>query len=232
MRRLAPFILFFIILFAFNKLSAQNMGALNAMFARQNMDMQMQMNMNMRMWARGDNTNLNPKHTFMVTMADGSKKEAYSRIYADTVAHKSYLLLEDKSLPKSDSNRVRKIYPQQTMAIVRNMALAPSIIKRADFPTEPRYYTGIAKDSCWMFKVISGPVSAYSLLSEEEGQTFNPGTIVGIQLNDGPIVRCTEENLKAMVGQDAEAMEKILDKNYLKAIKKFNRNTEKAIPKK
>ncbi|MEO7215285.1 hypothetical protein [Mucilaginibacter sp.] len=233
MRRIIPFLLFSVILLLFNSVSAQNMGALNAMLARQNMNMQMQMNMNARqMWALGSNENYNPKHTFLITMIDGSKKEVYSRIYADTVAHKSYLVFEDKSLPKSDTNRVRKIYPQQTINITRNMALAPSIIKRADFPTVPKYYTGIAKDSCWMFKVIAGPVSAYSLLSEEEGQMFNPGTIVAIQLNDGPIVKCTEENLKTMVAHDAEAMEKIQDKNYLKAIKKFNRNIEKTAAKK
>jgi hypothetical protein len=233
MRRIIPLLLLSVVLLSTKSLLAQNMAGVNSMLARQNMQFQMQMNMNMRQaWIWGSNETYNPKHTFIVTMADGSKKEVNSRIYADTILHKSYLLFEDKSLPKADTNRKKKIYPQETTEITRNLALVPSTVKRADFPTIPKYYTGIAKDSCWMFKVIAGPISAYSLLSEEEGQMFNPGTIVGIQLNDGPIVKCTVDNLKEMVAKDAEAMKKILDKNYIKAIKKFNHNTEKAASKK
>lgn len=88
-------------------------------------------------------------------------------------------------------------------------------------------YTGVAKDSCWMFKAISGAISAYSLLSEKDELYFDPSTIVGIQLNDGEIVKFNETNLKAMVGNDIDALENIQRKNYLKAISKYNRNVEK-----
>ena len=73
-----------------------------------------------------------------------------------------------------------------------------------------------------MFKVIPGAISVYSYLSEQEGQTFDPSTIAGIQLKEGPIVKLTEENLKQMVGDDLDALENIQRKNYLRAIKKYN----------
>ncbi|AYL95049.1 hypothetical protein [Mucilaginibacter celer] len=194
-----------------------------------NSDMQWQSQMSgLRMLGmRGGDITYNFKYTFTVTMADGTTKEVNSKIYVDTSLHKNYLLFVDKSLPKTDSNRNQKIFPEQTKEISRNVALISGNIKKADFATPPRYYRGIAKDSCWMFKVISGSINAYSFLSEEDGQMFNPSTIVAIQLNDGAIVKFNEENLKQMVGDDIDALEIIQRKNYMRAIKKFNRNREK-----
>ena len=82
-----------------------------------------------------------------------------------------------------------------------------------------------------MFKVISGSINVYSLLSEQEGKMFNPKSIVGIQLNNGPIVQYNEENLRVMIGDDLDAIESIQWENYLKAIKIYNRNTEKTTKK-
>lgn len=89
----------------------------------------------------------------------------------------------------------------------------------------------MATDSCWMFKIASGQINAYSYLSEESGPNFSNWTIIGIQLNNGPIIKYSEENLVQMVGQDADALTKIKDKDYLQAIKKYNRNAEKAAKK-
>lgn len=154
-----------------------------------NMQWQSQMNGLRMLGLQGGDMTYNFKYTFTVTMADGTTKEVNSRIYTDTSAHKNYLLYVDKSLPKTDSNRNQKIFPKQTKEISRNLALISGNIKKADFATPPRYYKGVAKDSCWMFKVISGPISAYSFLSEEEGNMFNPSTVISIQLNDGEIVK-------------------------------------------
>jgi hypothetical protein len=167
----------------------------------------------------------NFKYTFTVTMANGAVREVYSKILDDTAKHKKYLLYVDKSLAKSDSNRNQKIYPNQTISISRNLALVASGIRKADFPTPPRPFTGIAKDTCWMFKVISGPISVYSYLSEDDDQVYNPATFVGLQLNDGPIMNYNEANLKEMIGQnDINALEKVVRKNYVGAIKKYNRD--------
>lgn len=78
-----------------------------------------------------------------------------------------------------------------------------------------------------MFKIISGPITTYSYLSEENGPTFNAWTIIGIQQNDGQIMKYNVENLKQLVGQNLDALEYIENKNYIKAIKEFNRKAKK-----
>ncbi|MEO3403463.1 hypothetical protein AAFN85_06150 [Mucilaginibacter sp. CAU 1740] len=230
MKSLFKYVLIFIALLPARSVFAQRGYTPDVSRAINNSNMQWQSQMSgLRMLSlQGGDITYNFKYIFTVTMADGTTREVNSKIYTDTTVHKSYLLFVDKSLPKTDSNRNQKIFPEQTKEISRNLALISGNIKKADFPTPPRYYKGISKDSCWMFKVISGPISAYSFLSEEEGNTFNPSTVVSIQLNNGEIVKFSEENLKAIVGNDIDALENIQRKNYLKAIKKYNRNAEKA----
>jgi len=202
--------------------------AVNNTFNKQNMDLQMSQQTPLAMWNFWSDNNKgtnNQEYTFLVTMRNGSKKEVKSRIYVDAYAHKSYLLFVDQSLSKADTNREQVIYPEQTIEIARNLT-SPSAEKNAN-TLPPHYYAGIAKDSCWMFKFISGPINAYSLLSDPEGKMFNPKSIVAIQLNNGPIVQYNEENLRVMVGDDLDAIESIQWKNYLQAIKRYNRNSGK-----
>jgi hypothetical protein len=190
------------------------MGAVRASMNAQFMNQQMNMMMT-SMGLRGINYLYNEKYTFNVVLKDGSRKEVKSKIYADTVLHKHYLLLIDKKFSKSDTaHRNQKIYADQTSNISRT-TLSDDTIK------------GMANDSCWMFKVISGPITAYSCLSEPDGQYFDDSSIVGIQLNGGQIVKYNEVNLKQMVGDDINALENIQRKNYFKAIKKYNRDVKK-----
>lgn len=191
---------------------------MNRQFANQQMNMMMA---NMRY----GNYYYNNKYTFYVVLKDSSQKEVTSKIYTDTTLHKSYLLLVDKKYPKSDTaHRYQKIYADQTSNIYR--------VDNSGFSEKPVTIRGIANDSCWMFKAISGPITVYSLLSEPDGYNFDPSTIIGIQLKDGPIVKFTADNLKQMICQnDARALEIAENKNYLKAIKKYNRDMEKAVKK-
>jgi len=183
------------------------------------MSMQMQMSMMARMHSDG-----NLKYKFFVTMADSSRKEVTSTILIDKSTHKNYLLYVDKSLPKGDTNRNQRIYPNQTISIERSSPQIVDLRAPVNTPRE-KLYKGIAKDSCWMFKVLSGSINVYAYLSFETDRYFDEGTIVGIQLHDdGPIVKFTEENLKQMVGNDIDALENIQRKNYIKAINKYNRN--------
>lgn len=192
---------------------------------------QQQMAMQMSMMTYTDR-NYNPSYTFVVTMKDGSKKEFDSQILNDTVQKKNYVLFVDKSFKRSDSNRYKKIYPDQTISIARNLAGPGDVIHKNAVAPTPVYFTGNATDTCWMFKVVTGPITAYSNLSEQQGDyLFKSFAIIGIQLNGGPIVKYTEENLKQMVGDDINALEQIQKKNYFKAIKKYNKDIEKAAKK-
>jgi hypothetical protein len=199
--------------------------AMNAMFSQQFM-MSMQ-NMQMRnMMAFNGMGEYNKKYDFTVNMKDGTTQEVSSKILIDTSTHKSYLLLVDKKLSKSDPNRNKKIYVDQTTSISRNTWFKNTV--RPDDEKPSKLMTGIAKDTCWMFKVVSGPINAYSILSEEAGFTFSEYSLVGIQFNDGPIVKLNEENLTAMVGNDVDLIKKIKKKDFYKAIKNYNKQALKS----
>ena len=202
---------------------------MRAVYAKMDMQrMQQQMNMQMMMMANLNGNNAyNRKYTFTVTFKDSSTKQIKSRFYRDTTVKKNYLLFVDKSYPRSDSNRNKKIYPSQTINISREIVTEIVSVDRRGGKVRSIAFNGIPSDSCWMFKVVSGPINAYSYLSETDEFT-SPESMVGIQLDGGPIVKCDADNLKKMVGIDSDALKQINKKNYYKAIKKYNRNIEKA----
>ncbi len=203
------------------------MGAFRAQQSKEfaNQQMRQQMNMTMMMmdmkkkWASGAGRNT----TYKVTFKDNSVKEVSSLMYSDTVLHKNYILFVDKTIPKSDSaHRDQKIYSDETRYI--------STITDYEANTET---FGVPTDSCWMFKVISGPINLYAksldyLIPTDDGNSreLNLYAIVGIQLNDGPIVALTDDSLKQMVGPDAAALKSVEKKNYYSALKKYNRHFE------
>jgi hypothetical protein len=193
--------------------------------ANQQTQMQMQMMENMN-WRTGAGQGT----IYQVTMKDSSVKKVVSYMYTDTILHKNFLLFVNKKFPKSDTaHRNQKIYSNETLYI-------STVINNAS--GEETF--GVPTDSGWMFKVLSGPISVYAksldylnttvvmFVSDSE---FAPSAIVGIQLNDGPIEKYTKENLIKMVGQDADALESIGKNKYYKAVKKFNRDAEKAAKK-
>ncbi|MDB5139230.1 MAG: hypothetical protein JWR12_1146 [Mucilaginibacter sp.] len=196
----------------------------SAQFANQQMNMMMQM-MNMR-----GVTGTIIQYDFEVILLDSTKKEVTSAMYTDSATKRHFIVVIDKKYKKSDTNRYKRIYPSQTLYIQRNIALNTGqylIHKNVQAPA-PIYYRGAPTDSCWMFKVISGSINAYSYSSEEDDISFNPSSIVGIQLNNGSILKLNQENLKLMVGNDIDVLESIERKNYYKAIKRYNRDIEKA----
>jgi hypothetical protein len=162
---------------------------------------------------------------YQVTFKDKTVKEVGSYMYTDTILHKNFLVFVDKKFQKSDTvHRNQKIYPDQTLYI--------STI--SDEMSQAEVY-GVPTDSCWMFKVMAGPISVYAksfgyLMPAENpnDQEFDMWDIIGIQLNDGPIVKLTDDNLKKMIGQDKNALEALEKKKYYKTIKKFNRHADKA----
>jgi hypothetical protein len=223
------------VLFTFfcSSLFAQYPG-MGAFRAQQNMQFaQQQMFMQMNMMNYGDR-NYNPKYTFIVTMKDSTKMTFDSQILNDTILKKNYLLLVDKRFKRSDTNRFKKIYPSQTISIARDIATSAVSVHTNTEEPQPVYLVGNATDSCWTFKVITGAITAYSSLSElPDDYLFKPFAITAIQLNNGPIVKYTEDNLKQMIGQDdLDALEYIQKKNYFKAIKRYNKDAEKAAKKK
>ncbi|MBS1529042.1 MAG: hypothetical protein JSU01_01940 [Bacteroidetes bacterium] len=160
---------------------------------------------------------------FIVTMHDSTTKQVNSALFTDSVTKKHFIVWVDKSFKKSDTNRYKKIFPSQTQSLTCVLAA-----KTDDDPGH--YVPGIITDSCWMFRTLTGPINVYTFDACSPTGGFDDGAIVGIQLKDGPIVAYTEENLKAMVNDDLEALQLILEKKYVRAIKKFNRDIQKHKP--
>lgn len=206
-----------ILLFAVTKVFAQYgqyTPAMNAMFSQQFMQSMQRQSM-MNMMNHMNTGQYNKKYDFVVNMKDGSTQEVSSKILVDTSSKKSYLLLVNRKLKKSDINREQKIYVDQTTSIIRK--------------TFSDAITGISKDTCWMFKAVSGPISAYSFYSEDSDSfNFTEYSLVGLQFNDGPIIKLNEENLVAMIGSnDPDILKKIKKKDYYSVIKKYNKEALK-----
>jgi len=188
----------------------------NQQFINQQMQMTMQM-LNMR----GVVVNTPEEFDFQVTMLDSTKKEITSAIYTDSIAKAHFIVWIDKKYKKSDTNRYKKIYPSQTRGLVC------ILIPTDGFHKGPAMYLhGKITDSCWMFKTITGRINAYSAVPNNLGP-LDPTTIVGIQLNNGPILPFNELNLRAMVALDPKAIELTSEKKYVRAIKKYNSHTDK-----
>jgi len=151
-------------------------------------------------------------YVFDVVMKDSSKKKIESDIYYDSFSNKTYLVYVDKKHAGADEER---IYANQTIAISRT----DSVGNVGDFT----FVKGIANDTMWMFKALPGPISIYSYMSEY-GEYFDPANISGIQLNDGPIVIFTEENLRRMMAKDTKALQLVDKKYHMRAIRKYNRD--------
>lgn len=177
-----------------------------------------QMNMMMRTMNMRGVVATQQEYDFEVTMLDSTRKQITSAIFNDTIARSRFIVWVDKSYQKSDPNRYKRIYPFQTKNLT--CVLIP---KDEDNQDQGKYLYGKITDSCWMFKGIAGPINAYYNSVPDDASSI----IVGIQLNNGPILQFSEANLKSMVGQNIKVLDLISSKKYAKAIKRYNKDAEK-----
>jgi hypothetical protein len=150
----------------------------------------------------------NRKYDYTVLLRDSTELAVRSRIHTDTVAKVSYLTFEDKSQSRTAAARQRKILPSETL-----------YVSRMDRSTGA-YVLGTPTDSCWLFRVEGGKISIYSLLSEVD---ITDDYITAIQLGEGPIEPMSEGRLREMIKGNERALMFLERKNYLRAIRKFNK---------
>jgi hypothetical protein len=148
----------------------------------------------------------NGNFQYIVTLTDGSEMTVKSKIHIDTANNKQYLLLVNKKLPKSDSNRTRKIYCNETKNITREDRLSQS----------DKTIIGFANDSCWLFREIEGFITLFTDLPG--------GGIVAFRVDNGPIEAFLPERLEAVLKDDEKARKKFERKNYIGAVKEYNGN--------
>lgn len=78
---------------------------------------------------------------------------------------------------------------------------------------------GVPTDSCWLFKSVSGRITAYSYLPD-------PGTIyiVAVKKDNGQIIGLTKEVLLVMVSDNPKAIKKAENDQFVDAIKIYNKS--------
>jgi len=189
---------------AFAQVPAAYAGSYNRMMSNISRDMSMRM-MNMNFNRNYYYLN-NQKYKFKVVLKDSTVLEVKSKIHLDTALHKSYLLFDDKSVKGDKKDRQRKIYSSDTRGISREEA------------GETR--SGMATDSCWLFKVISGNINAYSPLSES--YNIDSFYLRAFQVADGPIQKLDSASLAPIVKSNEKAFKAFAKKDYYKAISKYN----------
>ncbi|OCX50631.1 hypothetical protein BEL04_22940 [Mucilaginibacter sp. PPCGB 2223] len=177
----------------------------NRMMANQSMQMSMNRMLNQR-WYFGMDYLVNNEYKFKVIMKDSTVKEIKSKIHVDTVTHKSYLVFNDKSVPESDPKRYKKIYCDQTLTITRSEGIVN--------------FTGLATDSCWLFRVLRGKISAYSHLSEIEN--INSDYLQAFQVGNGPIQKLDSAALAPVLKEDPKAFKLFMKKDFYKAITRYD----------
>jgi hypothetical protein len=81
-----------------------------------------------------------------------------------------------------------------------------------------REFIGMPNDSCWLFKIHSGPITTYSVLAETDLKFTS-----AIQKGDGPVLPLTQANLAAMIEPGHATVHQLIRKNKLvKALKAYN----------
>jgi len=208
-------------IFSFRQSFAQypGMRAVYSNMNRQLMTQQMVVN-NQKFY---DNTD-----DYVVTMKDSSHLLVSSKMYFDTVKRSFYLIYENFKYASTDSRHNQKIYPDETAYINHN--IGPQNVESSENttskePNTPVWLTGMAMDSCWMFKVLPGAINIYSITPESSN--FDQTKIVGIQSENGLIENYNTKNLKKIILSDVEAMKYFEKKKYYKAITTYNKDMEK-----
>ena len=172
---------------------AMYIGDYSKMSSKESMDRELESGN----WAYRMQTLKNVRYLFTVTMKDNSVREVRSKIYADSLANKSYLL---------DAENQQKIYCNQTRRITR----------------DGNGVTGIATDSCWLFKVVSGKINAYSFLSDAAG----PFSIIAYQTGTSLIQNFDPQLFELLIKDDTKAYKVFLKKDYIKSIEKYNADNQ------
>ena len=142
---------------------------------------------------------------FKVTNLNDSVEFIRSKIYADTVLNQTYLVKVNKKIDKGMPGRETRIYAKETKMITRES-------------NEYAPIEGIATDSCWLFKVVAGKISAYSPLSN----FLNTYYLNAFQVYDGMIQKFDVKELEKVILYNPKAKKAFDTKNYGKAINIYN----------
>jgi hypothetical protein len=173
------------------------------------------MRMSNGMMTSGANLNMaysNYPKEYRLKMLDSSLLFIRSKIYSDDNVHNDHIILENKKLSKSDSNRIRKIFPRETLNIVYHDTKNGTIM------------TGIPADSCWLFLAETGRLKLYTCYTPAD--ILDVESINAFQVDEGPIQKWDLDKLKEVIAGNEKALKAFDQKRYVRAVRRFNNAKE------
>jgi hypothetical protein len=151
----------------------------------------------------------NNKYEYMVIKKDGTGAKVKSMIHtAEDGRH--FLAIKDKGNALAESSNRIYVSETNTITFFDN--------------SSGKNLTGIATDSCWLFKIISGKLSLYSCYPP--ALYLSNDHIIAFQVNDELIQNFDADKLRSVLSNNTKAVDifdkKNKDNNYIRAVQKFN----------
>lgn len=145
----------------------------------------------------------------MVIRKDGTGIKVKSMIHtAEDGRH--FLAIKDKKNTVGDSSNRIYVSETNTITFFDN--------------SSGKNLTGIATDSCWLFKIVSGKLSLYSCYPP--ALYLSNDQIIAFQINDELIQNFDPEKLRLVLVGNSKAADFFdktnKDNNYIRAVQKFN----------
>ena len=151
------------------------------------------------------NKEISKKHTFQVWMKDSTLMTVEGKIEVDSVSY--YLSWTDRSVKKSDSGRIKKIYPGQTRCIA---------VVDENGSTQ---FLGPAAEDSWLFPVIEGRLTVYAPYAENN---LPDVFFLFVRNGEGPLNEMTMDYLADLMQGNAKAFGLLKKGKMRKAIERFN----------
>jgi hypothetical protein len=150
-------------------------------------------------------TEIDRTHSFIINLKDSSRLLVEGMIMFDSTGY--YLAWTDTAAKQSDTGRTKKIYPSQTLSLVRN-----------DENTMPDP-EGVTIGSAWLFPAIKGKLTVYTTAAEDD---LPDESLLYIRKDDGPIQNLNIDMLQGLLKGDAKALQLLHKGKIRKAIEQYN----------
>ena len=159
-----------------------------------------------------DKIEVDRTHTFVINLKDSTQLFVEGKIMFDSSGY--YLAWTDKTMKQSDSARTKKIYPSQTLSLLRWD------------DTTSAGFKGVTVGSAWLFTAISGKLTVYTTVSEDD---LPDESLLYIRKNNGPIQNLNTDLLEQLLRGDAKALQLLHKGKIRKAIERYDESYSKLI---
>lgn len=159
----------------------------------------------MELFKKREKVEIDRTHTFVVNLKDSSQLIVEGKISLDSDSY--CLTWTDDNLKRNDPGRVKKIYPTQTLSLVRRDDSSSAGIE------------GVVVGSAWLFTAISGKLTVYTTVSEDD---LPDESLLYIRKDNGPIQNVTPDTLEQLLQGDEKALTLLHKGKIRKAIELHN----------